>query len=629
MSASEDQGDKGETPAADMRLPGSVAEIMASPAGAKIGAFFDLDGTLVAGFTAVILTQERLLRRDMGVGELLGMVQAGLSHTLGRIEFEDLIGKAAVALTGRLLDDLEEIGERLFVQRIESRIYPEMRELVRAHVARGHTVVLSSSALTIQVNPVARFLGIPNMLTNKFETTEDGMLTGSVEKPILWGPGKAAAVQRFAAEHSIDLKDSYFYADGDEDVALMYLVGNPRPTNPEGKMAAVAKRRGWPILKFSSRGPVGLRRQVRTLAGLGSIVPVGAGAVAMGVLTGSRRRGANFFTSIFSQTVLATTGVRLNVVGKENLTAQRPAVFIYNHRNQVDPVIAGALVNDNWVAVAKKELQKNPIMALLGKALDGVFIDRDDSASALETMRTVEERARNGLSIVMAPEGTRLDTTGVGPFKKGPFRLAMAAGIPIVPIVIRNAELVAARNSTVINPGTVDIAVFPPISVQDWTLDTLPERIADVRQLYLDTLANWPVDELPEVDLYAEKKAAGKAQSPTANAPAKKAPAKKAPAKKAPAKKAPAKKTAAQKAPAKKTPAKKTAAKKAPAKKTAAKKAPAKKTAAKKAAPKAKPPKANPHESQAALKDGEAQRPAPEAAAVNAEPPESAPRGHP
>ncbi|KBZ61350.1 HAD-IB family hydrolase [Mycobacterium colombiense] len=602
MSASNEQGDKGETSGQDMRLPGSVAEIMASPAGAKIGAFFDLDGTLVAGFTAIILTQERLLRRDMGVGELLGMVQAGLSHTLGRIEFEDLIGKAAAALTGRLLDDLEEIGERLFVQRIESRIYPEMRELVRAHVARGHTVVLSSSALTIQVNPVARFLGIPNMLTNKFETTEDGILTGGVQKPILWGPGKAAAVQRFAAEHDIDLKDSYFYADGDEDVALMYLVGNPRPTNPEGKMAAVAKRRGWPILRFNSRGPVGLRRQVRTLAGLGSIVPVGAGAVAMGVLTGSRRRGANFFTSVFSQTVLATTGVHLNVVGKENLRAQRPAVFIYNHRNQVDPVIAGALVNDNWVAVAKKELQKNPVMALLGKALDGVFIDRDDSASALETMRTVEERAKNGLSIVMAPEGTRLDTTEVGPFKKGPFRLAMAAGIPIVPIVIRNAELVAARNSTVINPGTVDVAVFPPISVQDWTLDTLPERIAEVRQLYLDTLANWPVGELPEVDLYAEKNSADKA--------------KKAAAKKAPAKKAPAKK------PAKKAPAKKAAAKKAPAKKAAAKKAPAKK-----AAPKAKPPKENPHESQAALRDGEAQRPA-EAAAVNAEPPESPPRGH-
>ncbi|BBX57741.1 1-acyl-sn-glycerol-3-phosphate acyltransferase [Mycobacterium shottsii] len=555
MSAAEERGREQDKAAGDLRLPGSVAEIMASPAGPKVGAFFDLDGTLVAGFTAVILTQERLRRRDIGVGELLSMVQAGLNHTLGRIEFEQLINTASSALRGRQLVDLEEIGERLFAQRIESRIYPEMRELVRAHVARGHTVVLSSSALTIQVNPVARFLGIVNMLTNKFETNEDGLLTGGVVKPILWGPGKAAAVQRFAAEHDIDLKDSYFYADGDEDVALMYLVGNPRPTNPEGKMSAVANRRGWPILKFNSRGGVGLRRQIRTLAGFSTMFPVAAGAVGIGLLTGNRRRGVNFFTSNFSQLLLATSGVHLNVVGKENLTAQRPAVFIFNHRNQVDPVIAGALVRDNWVGVGKKELQNDPIMGTLGKVLDGVFIDRDDPASAVETLHTVEERAKNGLSIVIAPEGTRLDTTEVGPFKKGPFRIAMAAGIPIVPIVIRNAEIVASRNSTTINPGTVDIAVFPPIPVDDWTLDTLPDRIAEVRQLYLDTLKDWPVDELPEVNLYAEEKAAKKAKAQLAKASAKETPAKKAPAKKAAAKKeTPAKKAPAKKAPAKKVP---------------------------------------------------------------------------
>ncbi|WP_099319177.1 HAD-IB family hydrolase/lysophospholipid acyltransferase family protein [Mycobacterium ostraviense] len=572
MSTSQQQGEQRETgkPGGDLRLPGSVAEIMASAPGPKVGAFFDLDGTLVAGFTAVILTQERLRRRDMGVGELLSMVQAGLNHTLGRIEFEDLIIKASSALRGRQLSDLEEIGERLFHQRIEPRIYPEMRELVRAHMARGHTVVLSSSALTIQVEPVARFLGITNMLTNKFEVNDDGLLTGDVVRPILWGPGKAAAVQRFAAEHGIDLKDSYFYADGDEDVALMYLVGNPRPTNPEGKMAAVAKRRGWPILKFNSRGGVGLRRQLRTLAGFSTMFPVAAGAVGLGVLTGSRRRGVNFFTSNFSQLLLATSGVHLNVIGKENLTAQRPAVFIFNHRNQVDPVIAGALVRDNWVGVGKKELQNDPIMGTLGKLLDGVFVDRDDPVAAVETLHTVEDRARKGLSIVIAPEGTRLDTTEVGPFKKGPFRIAMAAGIPIVPIVIRNAEIVASRNSTTINPGTVDVAVFPPIPVDDWSLDTLPDRIAEVRQLYLDTLKNWPVDKLPEVDLFAEQKAAKKAQA----------------AKKQPAKKAPAR-SAAKKKPAKKAPAK---------------------SAAKKAA-KTTSGKANPRESKVAVTDGEVQQP--------------------
>jgi putative phosphoserine phosphatase/1-acylglycerol-3-phosphate O-acyltransferase len=505
----------------DLRLPGSVAEVLASPPGPQIGAFFDLDGTLVAGFTGVILTQERFRRREMGVGELISMVQAGLNHQLGRIEFEELIAKAASMLRGRALSDMEEIGERLFAQKIESRIYPEMRELVRAHLARGHTVVLSSSALTIQVEPVARFLGIPNTLTNEFETDENGILTGGVVKPILWGPGKAAAVQRFAAEHGIDLSQSYFYADGDEDVALMYLVGNPRPTNPEGKMAAVARRRGWPILRFTSRGSFGIVGQLRTMAGVGSMLPVAAGAVGLGLLTRSRRRGVNFFTSVWSQLLLAASGVRLNVIGAENLTAQRPAVFIFNHRNQVDPIIVAALVRDNWTAVGKKELETDPIVGTLGKLLDAVFIDRDDPSAAVETLHQVEERAKNGLSIMIAPEGTRVDTTEVGPFKKGPFRIAMAAGIPIVPIVIRNAEIIAARNSTTMNPGTVDVAVFPPIPVDDWTLDTLPDRIAEVRQLYLDTLADWPVDGLPEPSLNtrarttAPKKAARAKKAPT------------------------------------------------------------------------------------------------------------------
>ena len=183
----------------DMRLPGSVAEIQGSPAGPKIGAFFDLDGTLVAGFTGVIMTRDRLRRGQMGVGEFIGMVQAGLNHQLGRSEFEDLIGKGARMLRGSSLGDIDELAERLFVQKIIGRIYPEMRDLVRAHMERGHTVVLSSSALTVQVEPVARFLGIKNVLSNKFETDEDGLITGEVVRPVLWGPGKANAAQHFAA----------------------------------------------------------------------------------------------------------------------------------------------------------------------------------------------------------------------------------------------------------------------------------------------------------------------------------------------------------------------------------------------------------------------------------------------
>ena len=354
-------------------------------------------------------------------------------------------------------------------------------------------------------------------------------------------------MQKFAADNDIDLKQSYFYADGDEDVALMYLVGNPRPTNPEGKMAAVARRRGWPILEFSSRGGGGLLGQVRTLIGVGSLFPAATGAIGWGLLTRSRRRGVNFFTTAFPNLLLAANGVNLNVLGAENLTKKRPAVFIFNHRNNFDPIISAALIKDNWTGVGKKELESDPVIGTLGKLVDTVFIDRDDPKSAIESMRHVEDLVEKGLSILIAPEGTRLDTRTVGPFKKGPFRLAMAAGVPIVPIVIRNAEVIAPRDSSTMNPGTVDVVVYPPISVEDWTLDNLSEQIAAVRRLYLDTLTDWPEGKVPVHPMY--KKA------PAKKAPAKKAPAKKAAAKKAPAKKAPVKKAPAKKAPAKKTPA--------------------------------------------------------------------------
>jgi putative phosphoserine phosphatase/1-acylglycerol-3-phosphate O-acyltransferase len=541
-----------------LRLPGSVAEIQASPQGPRVGAFFDLDGTLVAGFTGVLMTQDRLRRGQMSVGEFIGMVQAGLNHQLGRSEFEDLIGKGARMLQGNSLSDLDELGERLFVQHVQKRIYPEMRDMVRAHMARGHTVVLSSSALTVQVDPVAKFLGIDNVLSNKFETDDDGLITGEVQRPIIWGPGKARAVQSFAARNGVDLAKSYFYADGDEDVALMYLVGNPRPTNPGGKMEAVAIKRGWPVLRFSSRSGSSPVSQLRTVAGIASLVPAAAGAIGLGLLTRNRRVGVNFFTSSWSRLLMAAIGIDLNVLGEGNLTAKRPAVFLFNHRNQADPFIAGRLISDNFTSVGKKELESNPLMGTIGKVLDAAFIDRDDPKAAVESLHKIEELARKGLSVLIAPEGTRLDTTEVGEFKKGPFRIAMAAGVPIVPIVIRNAEVIADRNSSTFNPGSVDVAVFPPIPTDDWTTENLTERIAEVRQLYLDTLRDWPHDGLPDVPLYARTKKPRKATVKTT-------PAKPAPAKKAPAKKAPAKATATKAAA--KTPVKKSAAKANPAKK--------------------------------------------------------------
>jgi HAD superfamily hydrolase (TIGR01490 family) len=243
-----------------------LEEIASSPPGRHVGAFFDLDGTLVAGFTATAHAGHRIRARQARIGEVLGVVEASLRYRLGRMEFERLIVRAAGYLRGDSLAELDELGEYLFRRHIETRVFAQMHDVVRAHQDRGHAVVLSSSALTIHAEPVARFLGIDSVICNHFEVDDGGRLTGGITTPIVWGARKADAVARFAAADGIDLTGSYFYADGDEDAALMRVVGRPRPVNPRAGLAAEAARRGWPVLLVSpargGRGPAAVLRRL-------------------------------------------------------------------------------------------------------------------------------------------------------------------------------------------------------------------------------------------------------------------------------------------------------------------------------------------------------------------------------
>lgn len=481
-----------------------AAEVDASPQGPQVGAFFDLDGTLVPGYTAAAHTRDRLRHRDLRVVEFLTIVQLAAQFRLGRRTFETLIEGSARTVKGRLARDVDEAGERIFRESVADRIYPEMRELVQAHQRRGHTVVLSSSALTNQVVPVARYLGIDHVICNRLVADDQGRLTGELEQPVVWGPTKASSVQQFAAGHHVDLSASYFYADGDEDISLMRKVGHPRPTNPGPLLARVAIHRGWPVLRFTSRGGGGALATGRRLASLISLGPLAVAALLVGLLRRNRRAGVNVLTRFWPGTVLALSGVKLNVTGAEHLTERRPAVFLFNSRSSADVFLVAALVKDNWTGIVTKELQASHVFGQLGKLLDVAFVDREDPEMA-NAIRSLQVAARKGLSILVAPEGTRPGirpgtqpgSRPVGPFKRRAFLIAMATGLPIVPIVIRNSESVAGRHATRLSPGTVDIAVLPPVSVENWTLLNLRQRIEQVRTAYLNTLAEWPGAQEP------------------------------------------------------------------------------------------------------------------------------------
>jgi putative phosphoserine phosphatase/1-acylglycerol-3-phosphate O-acyltransferase len=471
-----------------------VSEVDASPAGPGVGAFFDLDGTLVAGYTAAAQLKDRLRRRDLRVVEFLTIVELAVQFRIGRRAFETLIEGSALTVKGRPAREIDEMGERIFRQSVADLIYPEMREMVRAHQRRGHTVVLSSSALDNQVAPVARYLGIGHIVCNRLVADEQGILTGEIEQPVVWGPTKASGVRQFAEHHQVDLGSSYFYADGDEDLSLMCLVGHPRPTNPGPALTKVAERHGWPIMRFTSRGgggPLGAGRRLASASSLGLLTAV---ALAVGLVRRDKRAGVNVLTRFWPGTALALSGVKLNVRGAGHLAERRPAVFLFNLRSNVDVFLVAALVKENWTGVATKEIRSSRVFGQLGRLFDIAFVDREAPGNAA-ALRSVEAAARKGLSILIAPEADAVDTQSVGPFTMKAFLIAMATGLPIVPIVIRNSEAVAGRNAARLHPGTVDIVVLPPISVDDWTVRDLRERIERVRAAYLRTLAEWPAGE--------------------------------------------------------------------------------------------------------------------------------------
>jgi len=194
--------------------------------------------------------------------------------------------------------------------------------------------------------------------------------------------------------------------------------------------------------------------------------------------------------STFAELTTTLTGVELNVEGEEHLWSQRPAVFIFNHQSGLDPILMARLTRRDVVGVAKKELENAPILGPLMKAAGVVFVDRGARTKAIEAMRPAVEAMREGLSVVIAPEGTRSATKKLGKFKKGAFRMAMAAGVPIVPVILKNALDALPRNGMVIRPATVDVRVLPPIPTSEWKREDLDRHIAEIEGLYREALAS-------------------------------------------------------------------------------------------------------------------------------------------
>ncbi len=469
----------------------ALRRIEQSADGPETGAFFDYDGTLIDGFSAGAYFMDRMQRRDMSRKELLEMIRLARKGDLSEAEFGEVIGKGVLDWVGRSETEMRELWRRLFQERIGTTLFPEAWHLVRAHQRKGHTVVIASSATPYQIEPLSQEYGIEHIVCTQ-PKIRGGRLTGGIEGTPPWGSGKAEAVGRFSADHGVRLEQSFGYANGNEDIPFLRSLGKPAAVQPKPRLAELAQVEGWPILAFErrNRGPArAMARTAGAYAAMGTTFLAGLGYARA---TGNKRRAVDFVTAVSSEAALAVLGVEVSVVGEEHLWAHRPCVFIINHQSKFDMFLMMYLVRRGFSGVAKKEAAKVPGFGTFMKMAEMAFVDRSSTTRAIDALKPAVDLLERGLSIVMAPEGTRSWTPRVGKFKKGAFHMAMQAGVPVVPVVIRNAGEIMGRNDQTMRSGRIQVAVLPAISVADWKAREIEANVEGVRQLFVDTLEHWP-----------------------------------------------------------------------------------------------------------------------------------------
>jgi putative phosphoserine phosphatase/1-acylglycerol-3-phosphate O-acyltransferase len=468
------------------KTTGLVREILEGEKGKHIAAFFDLDRTLIRGFSAKEFLQARILSGKMTTREVVGQFAGVLVYAAGNGNFAGLAALGAQGVRGIKEQVFIEVGEDVYLKHLADEVYPESRVLVSAHLAQGHSVAIVSAATPYQVNPIARDLGIKDVMCTRMEV-EKGTFTGKIIEPACWGDGKAIQATLFADKNDIDLNKSYFYTDSAEDMPLLEIVGKPRPLNPDTKLSVVAFQNNWPVHRFDDEQRPKATNIIRTGLAMGSLFPAVMSGAFSGLYNLSWKDGINSMTATIGDLGAALVGIRLVIKGEENLWKHRPAVFVFNHQSQVDFFIAAKLLRKDILGVAKKELETG-LYGFMMKMAGVVFVDRADSEKAIESLKPIVDALQGGMSLAIFPEGTRSYDYKLGRFKKGPFHIAMQAGVPIVPIVIRNAHDVMPRGATFVRPSAVDIVVLPPVSTQNWKIENIDEHVQDIRQLYLDEL---------------------------------------------------------------------------------------------------------------------------------------------
>jgi HAD superfamily hydrolase (TIGR01490 family) len=184
------------------------------------------------------------------------------------------------AITGVTVEDLTRLGDEI-IPRLVDGVRREAQGFLELHREAGRdTYMVTASPIEI-VEPLAVELGMSGAIATVAEVV-DGTYTGRLSEPFCYGPGKAQAISKLAAERGFDLALSYSYSDSISDLPMLEMVGHPVAVNPDRELERIARARGWPIVEFS--------RTAKRVIGT-TTAAVGAGGLALGTYVLGRHHG--------------------------------------------------------------------------------------------------------------------------------------------------------------------------------------------------------------------------------------------------------------------------------------------------------------------------------------------------
>ena len=298
-------------------------EIDEGPSGPHIAAFFDLDRTLVAGFSAAHFIREDVLAGRMSAKHFAQTMLAAALFQLRQIGFSGFVASTMERLRGVPEAELASHAEHMFIEHLAADVYPEARALVQAHQRKGHTIAVVSSATRYQIDPLARDLGIEHVLCTQLEV-ENGKLHRPRDRADLLrrGQGARGARLRPAARHRPRRRATSTPTATRTCRCSRSSASRGRPI--PSRLAEIAAKRGWPANRFTSRGTPGALEVVRTSLAVGALLPSLMLGVPAAVLGWSWRRAINIAITTWGELGTALAGIDVSVDGEEHLWSHRP-----------------------------------------------------------------------------------------------------------------------------------------------------------------------------------------------------------------------------------------------------------------------------------------------------------------